>query len=152
MWLLKYNINFWKFKNASPWRERIVHDAPWGPWWKSGHEIEYENIYRVFFPVVTLIKPWKGLTMTVVESHCVGHCTQEWTKCSKTYLWKEIYMASVIKNRMNSPLEILFLPLGPLCAVIKYLSSTVSIFRSQFWCYVYNIYSFFIFKKMILGL
>lgn len=100
-----------------------------------------------FFPVVTFIKPWKGLTMTVVESHCVGHCTQEWTKCSKTYLWKEIYMASVIKNRMNSPLEILFLPLGPLRAVIKYLSSTVSIFRSQFWCYVYNIYSFFILKK-----
>lgn len=41
-------------------------------------------------------------------------------------------MASVIKNRMNSPLEVLFLPLGSLRAVIKYLSPTVSIFRSQF--------------------
>lgn len=98
----------------------------------QGMKLNMRIFTEFFFPVVTFIKPWKGLTMKVVESHRVSHCTQEWTKCSKTYLWKEIYMASVIKNRMNSPLEVLFLPLGSLRAVIKYLSPTVSIFRSQF--------------------
>lgn len=83
-----------------------------------------------FFPIVLFIKLLNGLTMKVVENHPVSHCTQEWTKCSRTYLWKEIYMTSVIKSRMNSPLELLFLPLGALHAVIKY-TSTVSIFRSQ---------------------
>lgn len=66
------------------------------------------RISMEFFPTVIFITLRNGLTMKVVESHSVSHCTQEWTKCSKTYLWKEIYMASVVKSRMNSPLELHF--------------------------------------------